>query len=137
MGISLPLAIGSAVADKSKTILAVTGDGSIELNIQELKTMSHYNLNIKLFVINNGGYASMRNWQDNFGENRRLDTDDLTGVGTLNFKDIAKAFSLDFEIIEHSEKIIPKIKKIIKKKGPCLIEVVTKLDQLITIPYEL
>ena len=78
MGISLPLAIGSAVADKSKTILAVTGDGSIELNIQELKTMSHYNLNIKLFVINNGGYASMRNWQDNFGENRRLDTDDLT-----------------------------------------------------------
>ena len=43
--------------------------------------MSHYNLNIKLFVINNGGYASMRNWQDNFGENRRLDTDDLTGVG--------------------------------------------------------
>lgn len=137
MGISLPLAIGSAVADKSKTILAVTGDGSIELNIQELKTMSHYNLNIKLFVINNGGYASMRNWQDNFGENRRLDTDDLTGVGTLNFKDIAKAFSLEFEIIEHSEKIIPKIKKIMKKKGPCLIEVVTKLDQLITIPYEL
>ena len=59
--------------------------------------MSHYNLNIKLFVINNGGYASMRNWQDNFGENRRLDTDDLTGVGTLNFKDIAKAFSLDLK----------------------------------------
>lgn len=137
MGISLPLAIGSAVADKSKIILAVTGDGSIELNIQELKTMSHYNLNIKLFVINNGGYASMRNWQDNFGEDRRLDTDDLTGVGTLNFKDISRAFNLDFEIIDKSEKITTKINKIMKKKGPCLVEVVTKIDQIISIPYEL
>ena len=47
-------------------ILAVTGDGSLELNIQELKTMSHYNFNIKLFVINNGGYVSMHNWADSF-----------------------------------------------------------------------
>ena len=66
MGLSVPLAIGAAVADKKRQILAVTGDGSLELNIQELKTMSHYNLNVKLFVINNGGYVSMHNWADNF-----------------------------------------------------------------------
>ena len=64
MGLSIPLAIGASVAKPSTNIYAVTGDGSLELNIQELKTISHYNLNIKLFVINNGGYVSMLNWQD-------------------------------------------------------------------------
>ena len=50
MGLSVPLSIGAAVAS-NKQILSVTGDGSIELNIQELKTISHYNLNIKTFVL--------------------------------------------------------------------------------------
>lgn len=137
MGISLPLAIGAAVADDKKKILAVTGDGSIELNIQELKTMSHYSLNINLFVINNGGYASMRNWQDNFGSNRRLDTDELTGVGTLNFKKIAIAFDLDYLCLKKSSDLKKKLKSIISKKGPRIIEVYTKVDQLIINPYEL
>ena len=66
MGLSLPLAIGSAIAQPKNQVIAITGDGSIELNIQELKTMSHYKLNIKLFVINNGGYVSMHNWADTF-----------------------------------------------------------------------
>ena len=61
MGLTIPLAIGAAVASPNKAILAVTGDGSLELNIQELKTISHYRFNIKLFVINNGGYVSMHN----------------------------------------------------------------------------
>ena len=137
MGISLPLAIGASVADRKKNILAVTGDGSIELNIQELKTMSHYKLNINLFVINNGGYASMRNWQDNFGDDNRLDTDELTGVGTLNFKNIAKAFDLEYLMIKKSLSLKKNLKKIISKKGPKLIEVFTKVDQIIITPYEL
>ena len=62
MGLSLPLSIGASVA-KNNVVLSVTGDGSIELNIQELKTISHYKLNIKTFVINNGGYVSMKKWQ--------------------------------------------------------------------------
>lgn len=137
MGITLPLAIGSAIADSNKVILAITGDGSIELNIQELKTMSHHKLNINLFVINNGGYASMRNWQDNFGNDRRLDTDELTGVGTLNFKNIAKAFDLDYKTLKNSSSMKNDITKIISKKGPKLIEVFTKVDQTIVSPYEL
>ena len=53
---------------KISYILSVTGDGSLELNVQELKTISHYKLNIKTFVINNGGYVSMKKWQGNFKE---------------------------------------------------------------------
>ena len=66
MGLSVPLSIGAAIGNKNKQIISITGDGSIELNIQELKTISHYNLNIKTFVINNGGYVSMQKWQDDF-----------------------------------------------------------------------
>ena len=111
MGLSLPLSIGAAIARPKNQIISVTGDGSIELNIQELKTISHYNLNIKTFVINNGGYASMTNWQDTFFEGNRLDTAEKTGVGTLNFKKIAEAYNLKYQLIEKSSEIQKKLVK--------------------------
>ena len=83
----------------------------LKLNIQELKAISHYNLNIKTFVINNGGYVSMKKWQGDFFKGNILDNEDLTGVGTLNFKKIANAFDLEYLSI----KKIKDIKKIIKK----------------------
>lgn len=131
MGLSLPLSIGAAVSDKNGQVLSVTGDGSIELNIQELKTISHYKLNIKTFVINNGGYVSMKKWQDNFFAGNRLDTEDLTGVGTLNFHQIAKAFDLKYEIINKEKEINSKLKKILSNNQPYLIEVVTDPNQKI------
>ena len=130
MGLSIPLSIGAAIASK-KQVLSVTGDGSIELNIQELKTISHYKLNIKTFVINNGGYVSMKKWQDNFFEGNRLDTEENTGVGTLNFKDIAKAFNLKYFLIEKVSQIRNKLIQIQKNKNPCLVEVITDPNQKI------
>ena len=112
-------------------IISVTGDGSIELNIQELKTISHYKLNIKTFVINNGGYASMRNWQDNIFAGNRIDTKKLTGVGTLNFKDIAKAFNLKYFVIKNEKEIEKNLKFIFSKSEPYLIEVITNPNQKI------
>ena len=125
MGLSVPLAIGSAIAEPNKEILAVTGDGSLELNIQELKTISHYNLNIKLFVINNGGYVSMHNWADTFFKGRRVDNPIDTGDGTLNFKKIAQAFDLNYYKIFDYKKINKDLLKITKNKKPILVEVMT------------
>ena len=116
MGLSIPLSIGAAIASK-KQVLSVTGDGSIELNIQELKTISHYKLNIKTFVINNGGYVSMKKWQDNFFEGNRLDTEETTGVGTLNFKNIAKAFDLKYFLITKTSEIKEKLIQIQKDES--------------------
>jgi len=129
MGLSVPLSIGAAVANTKKQVISVTGDGSIELNIQELKTISHYKLNIKTFVINNGGYASMKNWQDNIFSGNRLDTEEKTGVGTLNFKKIAEAFGLEFILIDKTKDIKNKIKQVISNKKPYLVEVVTNSNQ--------
>lgn len=130
MGLSIPLSIGGAIASK-KQVLSVTGDGSIELNIQELKTISHYKLNIKTFVINNGGYVSMKKWQDNFFEGNRLDTEETTGVGTLNFKNMAKAFNLKYFLIKKTYEIKKKLMQIQKDNQPCLVEVVTDPNQKI------
>lgn len=129
MGLSIPLAIGSAVAQPEKQILAVTGDGSLELNIQELKTMSYYKLNIKLFVINNGGYLSMRRWQDDFFEGRRIGSDDQTGAETLNLKNIAQAFDLKYDCIQSYKEIDEKLKQIIATDGPLFVEVICDSKQ--------
>jgi acetolactate synthase I/II/III large subunit len=131
MGLSIPLAIGSSIASKNKQILAVTGDGSLELNIQELKTISHYNLNIKLFVINNGGYVSMHNWTDKFFEGRRVDNKKDTGEGTLNLKNIAKAFDLKYYKISSYKSIDKDLKNICKTNSPIFVEVVTDNKQTI------
>ena len=131
MGLTVPLSIGAAVATPKSRILAVTGDGSLELNIQELKTISHNKFNIKLFIINNGGYVSMHNWADTFFKGRRLDNPKDTGTGTLNFKNIAKAFDLDHYLIDNFKEIDNDLKKIMKNNKPLFIEVITDPRQKI------
>jgi acetolactate synthase-1/2/3 large subunit len=131
MGLSLPLSIGAAVANKKKPILSVTGDGSIELNIQELATITHYKLNIKTFVINNGGYVSMKKWQNNFFDGNILDNEDLTGTGTMNFKKIADAYNIRYLQIKKISDIKKIIKKVLSNEYPYLIEVFTDTNQKI------
>ena len=73
----------------------------------------------------------MKKWQDNFFAGNRLDTEDLTGVGTLNFKKIASAFDLNYEIIKKENEINKKLKKIMSNNLPSLIEVITDPNQKI------
>ena len=63
MGYDLPAAIGACVADGRKDMILVTGDGSMQMNLQELQTIIHHQLPVKIFVINNGGYHSIRQTQ--------------------------------------------------------------------------
>ena len=131
MGLTVPLAIGAAVAEPNSTILAVTGDGSLELNIQELKTISHNKFNIKLFVINNGGYVSMHNWADTIFKGRRVDNPADTGDGTLNLKKIANAFDMEHYLISNSKNLDNNLKKINNMKKPLFVEVLTDNKQII------
>lgn len=123
MGLAIPLSIGASVTRKDVQILAVTGDGSLELNIQELKTISFYNLNIKLFVINNGGYVSIRNSQDALCGGRYINSDQKSCNDVLNFQKVADAFSLPYCLIKNCEEVDDKIKEIINKPGPVFVEV--------------
>lgn len=124
MGLAIPLAIGCSTANKDAQILAVTGDGSLELNIQELKTMSYYNCNIKLFVINNGGYVSIRNTQDALCDGRYIGSDQGSCDEILNLKKVADAFDLPYFNIERYEEIDDKLSEIMSQRGPAFVEVV-------------
>ena len=119
MGLTLPLAIGAAVQEPTKQIIAITGDGSIELNIQELQTINLNNLNIKIIVINNGGYASIRDSQDAMCGGRYTDDEQI-----LNFKKIANAFNLDFEIIQSVTNLQEKLELVLQNNRPTIVEVV-------------
>ena len=126
MGVAIPMAIGASCYDKDAQIIVVTGDGSLELNIQELKTVSQNNLNIKIFVINNGGYASIRESQDEYSEGRYTEDEDI-----LDFSKVANAFEMNYEIIDDYLSIDEQINKITSNSNPTLIEVVCERDQKI------
>ncbi|HPK54380.1 MAG TPA: thiamine pyrophosphate-dependent enzyme, partial [Smithellaceae bacterium] len=66
MGYDLPAATGACFASGGEDVICITGDGSIQMNIQELQTIVHHKLPVKLFVINNGGYHSIRQTQSKF-----------------------------------------------------------------------
>jgi len=136
MGLSIPLAIGCSSANKDAQILAITGDGSLELNIQELKTMSYYDMNIKLFVINNGGYLSIRNTQDALFGGRYIGSNQAVSNEMLDFQKIAAAFELPYFNIQRYEEIDDKISEIIAQKGPAFVEVVCDNNQQIIKPLK-
>ena len=137
MGVSIPLAIGSSIAIENKhRVVCITGDGSIELNVQELQTISNYNLNIAIFVINNGGYASMRTWQDTFFDSRYIGSTDETGTKPMNFSKIASTFGLEYLIIKDELDFETKIDYILNARNPILVEVMCDPAQVLELPLE-
>ena len=96
MGFTLPAAIGVAFAQKGKMVVGITGDGSFQMNIQELQTLVHYKLPVKLVVWNNNGYLSIRTTQKKFFSGREIGTDKDSGVSFPSTKKIASAYSIPY-----------------------------------------
>lgn len=130
MGYGLPAAIGACVADHTQDTVLVTGDGSLQMNIQELQTVIGYELPIKMFIINNGGYHSIRQTQKNFfGE-------PLIGIGVdsgdLTFPSLEKlawAYGFPYVSIHNNQEIGEKVEETLAMDGPVLCEVFVTLDQ--------
>ncbi len=128
MGYDLPAAIGACVASGRKDIICLAGDGSIQLNIQELQTISYHKMPIKIFVYNNNGYVSMRQTQENFFDKRYIGCDKNSGVGFPDIRKVAAAYNIQSEIIESHEDMERKIMKVLGHKGPIVCEVVMDPD---------
>ncbi|WP_349674806.1 thiamine pyrophosphate-binding protein [Lacrimispora sp.] len=130
MGYDLPAAIGISKADPGEDIILVTGDGSIQMNLQELQTIIHHRLPIKIFVINNGGYHSIRQTQKNyFGE-------PLVGIGDdsrdLSFPDMEKlsaAYGYPYVRARHNGEIDQALLRTLSVNGPVICEVFVSRDQ--------
>lgn len=123
MGYTLPAAIGAAVG-KGGEALGVTGDGSFQMNIQELQTIAHNNLPVKTFILNNNGYLSIRATQTKFFEGRLMGTDATSGLSIPETKKIAAAYGIKYFKLKNSATLEKDLKEVLRYKGPVLCEVI-------------
>lgn len=123
MGYGLPAALGVAVSDNSRRTVCIDGDGSVMMNIQELATIAHNKLDVKLFIINNNGYHSIRQTQTNLFKPPFIGIDGDSGVGFPSFKKLADAFGLAYSKIESEARAGRAIKKFLESDGPAVCEV--------------
>jgi acetolactate synthase-1/2/3 large subunit len=131
MGFALPTANGVAVENYSGPTVCVTGDGSLMTNVHELATMSHNHLNVKLFVINNDGYASMRNTQRDFCNGHYVGADRSSGVFIPAMDSLAASYELPFLRCTTADDLSEVIEKVLGMEGPVMCEVVAMRDQKI------
>ena len=142
MGYDLPAAIGAWAASREsrcysqgkdragEDLILVTGDGSIQMNLQELQTIIHHKMGIKIFLINNGGYHSIRQTQKNFfGE-------PLIGIGVdsgdLSFPDMEKlagAYGYPYIKAEHNSELAGAVEQALAVEGPVICEIFVSMDQ--------
>jgi len=121
MGFALPTAFGVAIQSRHKVIV-ITGDGSLQINIQELDTLNRLNLDITIIVMNNSVLGMVKNFQDMYFNGRDQST--KKGYSSPSFVDIAKAYGLEAHRIESAmdmESVLPMLDG---HKGPMLIEVI-------------
>lgn len=129
MGYSLPAAIGASIANPNKTIIAIDGDGSIQINIQELALVKNRNLNIKIFILDNNGYGIIKQFQNLYMDKRHVASD--KGLPNPNLVSIAKAYKINTHIIASNKNVNKKIQNILKLKGPQFVLVKIDKNQII------
>lgn len=129
MGFALPTANGVAASGRPGATVCVTGDGSLMTNVHELATTSHYRLNVKLFVINNDGYVSMRNTQRDFCGGHYVGADRHSGVFIPTMKSLAASYALPYVCCSKEDDMAATIAMVMASDGPMFCEVVAMRDQ--------
>jgi acetolactate synthase-1/2/3 large subunit len=128
MGFALPAAIGAQHATDG-TVLAVIGDGSVMMNLQELESIRYQRLPIKLIVINNNVYSIIRRRQRDLFRKRTIGTDPQNGVSCPDFAKVADCFGLHYLRIETVALLDEGLKALFTYPGPVLCEIMGREDQ--------
>tara|TARA_B100000768_G_scaffold107997_1_gene100269 strand:+ start:1800 stop:3530 length:1731 start_codon:yes stop_codon:yes gene_type:complete len=120
MGYGIPAAIGNQVAFPKKAVICITGDASIQMNIQELGTIAQYQLPVKIILLNNNWQGMVRQWQQSFyGE--RYSHSSMT-KGMPNFVQLANAYGINSQQIISNEHLEKQLSQALETPGPCLID---------------
>ncbi len=123
LGFTIPAAIGASFARSKGEVIGVTGDGSFNTNIQELQTIVHNDLPVKLFVLNNEGYLSNRSHQRRYFEDRFIGTDKESGVSTPDLEKIAHAYGIVHRRVAKTAELDDAIRSTLAHDGPVICEV--------------
>lgn len=128
MGYGLPASVGAGFAAPGQEIISVNGDGGIMLNLQELQTVFHYKMPMKVFVFNNDGYTSIKHTQQNFFQGFFVGVDTASDLSCPDWSRIAAGFQMPYLKIANHKGMRDTIKQALAMQGPVLIEVM--LDPL-------
>lgn len=128
MGFALPAAIG-AQHGRLQPVVAVIGDGSIMMNLQELESIRHQQLPVKIIVINNNMYSIIRRRQRGLFRKRTIGTDPGNGVSCPEFARVADCFGIHYMRIEHPGQLDVVLKEMLEYSGPVLCEIMGRADQ--------
>lgn len=101
MGFGLPAAIGASFANKKSEVINLNCDGGMMINLQELQTIVHHKLPIKIFIFNNDGYLMIKHTQKNLFKGRYVGTDKKSGISCPDYSKISKAFNIKYFSIEN------------------------------------
>jgi acetolactate synthase-1/2/3 large subunit len=128
MGNGLPALVGACLANGRRRTLCVDGDGGLQLNIQELETARRLQLPIKLFVLNNDGYASIRTSQSRyFG--RLAGADATSGVTLPPLRGVVEAYGLPYARIDTDRGLVDRVRELLETPGPVVVEVMTPREE--------
>lgn len=128
MGFALPAAVGAQHATNN-LVLAVIGDGSIMMNLQEMESIRYQQLPIKIIVINNNAYSIIRRRQKDLFRKRTIGTDPSNGVSCPEFSKVADCFGLHYQRIENVDSLDEGLTALFSQPGPVLCEIIGREDQ--------
>lgn len=114
------------IASQGREVLALAGDGSVQMNIQDFATIAYYRLPVKLFIYNNKGYMLIRHNQHNYMNDRFLGVGPDSGVPSVNFCKVAEAYGIKAVRIEKKEEIKQKIEDVLALQGAVVCEVMVQ-----------
>lgn len=119
MGFALPAAMGAAYGAKDRTVVAIIGDGGIQMTIQELGTIMQNNINVKILILNNRFLGMVRQWQQLFHEKRYSFVD----IESPDYVTVAKGYRIEGNSISKREELKSALKTMLDHKGAYLLEV--------------
>jgi acetolactate synthase-1/2/3 large subunit len=134
MGYGIPASIGVCLGSGKRKTICVDGDGGLQLNIQELATIAHLQLPIKLFVLNNQGYASIRASQTNYFGGPNIGCSPETGVSIPDYRKVARAYGLKTAVIEgqgaDQADLRSAVRRVLRSRGPVVCDVHVIPDEI-------
>ena len=119
MGFGLPASIGAYIANPNSLVLNITGDGSFQMNLQELATCREHNIPLKIIIMNNSYLGMVRELQEKI-YNRRYQVEMINP----DFTKIAEAYDLFAVRVSKKEELIPALEKAINHKGTAIVDIV-------------
>ena len=129
MGFGIPSAIAACFASDRRRVISVDGDGGFQMNAQELAVVARYQLPIVFFVVNNDGYASIRNSQDGYFK-LRVGADPTSGLTLADLEKLAAAYGVPYCRIAERQHLSDEVAKVLAQRGPMICEIMAPSDEV-------